>query len=383
MKRSITASQASLSRRRCIAAALALVCSAPLLSGNAFAQTTIKVGFIGPISGGNAQQGLGAKNGFLLAIDQWNATPSVPFKVEGVVLDDASDPQTGVSAALKLVNDRSVVAAIGHWNSPVALATLPVFNRSQMPFIVWGAISPKITEQNFPNTARVTPTLVNENKPLAEWAASGLGAKRVAIITDTSDYGRANLQWFGHYYKAAKGTVVAEESFPVGTNDFRSILTKVKSLRPDAVYFGGVITEAGILRKQMAELGMTQPMLGISGISDPQLIQIAGPAADGTIVGVPKAQNNPKQDAMNAAYAAKGYAEAQSPYTKYAYDATGLLLKAIKTAGTKDKVAIAKAVRASRYEGVLGTTTFDSNGQTQIPVDIELRTVKGGQWVAR
>ncbi|NLZ12023.1 MAG: branched-chain amino acid ABC transporter substrate-binding protein [Alcaligenaceae bacterium] len=367
-------------RRRALASTLALACAAFLGTPDARAQDTIKLGFIGPLSGGNAQQGMGAKNGFLLAIDEWNAKDGVPFKVEGVVLDDASDPQTGVSAALKLVNDRSVVAATGHWNSPVALATLPVFNRSQMPFIVWGAISPKITEQNFPNTTRVTPTLVNENKPLADWAAKDMGAKRIAIVADTSDYGRANEQWFGKFFKDAGGEVVAVESFPVGTTDFRAILTKIKALQPDAVYFGGVITEAGIVRKQMVELDMKQPMLGISGIHDPQLIQIAGAAADGTIVGVPAAQSNPKLEAMYKAYEAKKYPEAHSPYTKYAYDATGILLEAIKTAGVKDKAGIAKAIRNIRYDGANGMTTFDANGQTQIPVDIEVRTVSNGQW---
>ena len=367
-------------RRRALASTLALACAAFLGTPDARAQDTIKLGFIGPLSGGNAQQGMGAKNGFLLAIDEWNAKDGVPFKVEGVVLDDASDPQTGVSAALKLVNDRSVVAATGHWNSPVALATLPVFNRSQMPFIVWGAISPKITEQNFPNTTRVTPTLVNENKPLADWAAKDMGAKRIAIVADTSDYGKANEQWFGKFFKDAGGEVVAVESFPVGTTDFRAILTKIKALQPDAVYFGGVITEAGIVRKQMVELGMKQPMLGISGIHDPQLIQIAGAAADGTIVGVPAAQSNPKLETMYKAYEAKKYPEAHSPYTKYAYDATGILLEAINTAGVKDKAGIAKAIRGIRYDGALGTTTFDANGQTQIPVDIEVRTVSNGQW---
>ena len=372
----------SSARRRFAASALTLA-AATLVSGAAFAQSTVKLGFIGPISGGNAQQGLGAKNGFLLAIDQWNATPGVPFKVQGVVLDDASDPQTGVSAALKLVNDRDMVGAIGHWNSPVALATLPVFNRVQMPFIVWGAIGPKITDQNFPNTTRVTPTLVNENKPLATWAATGLNAKKIAIIADTSDYGRANLSSFGQFFKAEKGSIVAEESYPVGTTDFRSILTKVKSLNPDAVYFGGVITEAGIVRKQMAELGMKQPMLGISGMFDPQLIQIAGPAADGTIVGTPKSQTNPKLDAMQKAYTAKAYAESESPYTKYAYDATGILLQSLKAAGTKDKAAIAKTIRAISYDGVTGKVTFDANGQTQVPVELQLHEVKDGKWVNR
>ena len=369
------------SRRRHLISAAVFACAAAF-GTSASAQETIKLGFLGPLSGGNAQQGLGAKNGFLLAIDQWNETEGAPFKVEGVVLDDASDPQAGVSAALKLVNDRSVVAATGHWNSPVALATLPVFNRAQMPFIVWGAISPKITEQNLPNTTRVTPTLVNENAPLAEWVVKELGAKKIAIVSDTSDYGAANLKWFGNFAKEAGAEVVAQESFPVGTTDFRAILTKVRGLQPDAVYFGGVITEAGIVRRQMVELGMEQPMLGISGIHDPELIKIAGPAANGTIVGVPKAQSNPKLKAMEEAYQAKGYREAQSPYTKYAYEATNILLDSIKKVGTKDKAAISKAIRDISHEGVLGTTSFDENGQTEVPVDIEVRIVKDGAWTS-
>lgn len=380
--KAFSAQPKSPSRRRHLVSAAIVACAAVFGTTTTQAQETIKLGFLGPLSGGNAQQGLGAKNGFLLAIDQWNETDGVPFKVEGVVLDDASDPQAGVSAALKLVNDRSVVAATGHWNSPVALATLPVFHRSQMPFIVWGAISPKITEQNLPNTTRVTPTLVNENAPLAKWVVEDLGAKKIAIISDTSDYGAANLKWFGTFAKEAGAEIVAQESFPVGTTDFRAILTKVKSLAPDAVYFGGVITEAGIVRRQMVELGMEQPMLGISGIHDPELIKIAGAAANGTIVGVPKAQSNPKLKAMEEAYQAKGYREAQSPYTKYAFEATNILLEAISKAGTKDKAAISKTIRDISHEGVLGTTTFDENGQTAVPVDIEVRIVKDGQWTS-
>lgn len=72
----------------------------------ASAQETVKIGFIGPLSGGNAQQGLSARNGFQLAIDQANKA-GLPFKLEAVVLDDAANPQTGVAAALKLTNDRS------------------------------------------------------------------------------------------------------------------------------------------------------------------------------------------------------------------------------------------------------------------------------------
>jgi branched-chain amino acid transport system substrate-binding protein len=362
--------------------AFALAATVALSPAGALGQDKprIKIGFIGPVSGGNAAQGLGAQNGFLLAIEQANAG-DYPYAVEGVALDDASDPQTGVGAAMKLVNDAEVVAAIGHWNSPVALATIPVFNRFQMPFIVWGAISPKITDQNLPEVTRVTPTLLAENLPLAQWAASDLGVKSVAIVADTSDYGTGNADAFQAFFTEAGGQIVSTDLLPVGTTDFRAVLTKIKDAGADGIYFGGVITEAGILRKQQVELGLDIPMIGISGFYDPEFIALAGDAAEGTMVSYPAAQSNPKLDQMHADYAARAFAEPESPYTKYAYDATGILLAAIRETGIEDKAALARAIRGISYDGVLGTTTFDQNGQTQIPVEVEIKVVKGGEWV--
>lgn len=371
--------------RRGLLAVLGLTTAIVFSPLGAWAQDkqTIKLGFIGPISGGAAQQGLGARNGFLLAIEQANAG-DYPYSVEGVVLDDASDPQTGVSAALKLVNDPDVVAAIGHWNSSVALATMPVFNRSQTPIIIWGAISPKITEQNLPEVTRVTPTLTNENKPLAEWAANDLGAKRIAIVADTSDYGTANAQVFSGYFTEAGGEIASTELMPVGTTDFRSVLNKIKSAGADAIYFGGVITEAGLLRKQQVELGLDGiPLIGTTGFYDPEFIALAGSAAEGTMVSYPAAQSNPKLEQLNADYEARNFSEPASPYTKYAYEATNILLAAIKDVGVDDKPALAQAVRNIKYDGALGTTTFDETGQTEVPVSIEIKIVKDGEWVTK
>lgn len=369
-------------RRRTLVTGLML--SAALFAIPAAAQDKphIKLGFIGPVSGGNAQQGLGARNGFLLAIEQANAA-GYPYDVEAVTLDDASDPQTGVAAALKLVNDPEVVAATGHWNSPVALATMPVFNRFQVPMIVWGAISPKITEQNLPEITRVTPTLVTENKPLAEWAVTKLGAKKIAIIADTSDYGTANTAAFETFFTEAGGEIIGKDLFPVGTVDFRTTLTKLREAAPDAVYFGGVIAEAGILRKQMVEIGLKVPMIGISGFYDPEFVALAGAAAEGTMVSYPAAQSNAQLEKMNADYKARAFAEETSPYTKYAFDSANILLAAIKETGIEDKEALAKAIRAIKYDGVLGETTFDANGQTQIPVAIEIKEVRNGVWETR
>ena len=369
-------------RRRRLLGSVLLATAMASLPTLALAKDTIKLGFLGPLSGGNAPQGLGARNGFLLAIKQANEG-NYPYTIEGVALDDASDPQTGVSAAMKLANDSAVVAATGHWNSPVALATIPVFHRFEMPMIVWGAIGPKITEQNLPEITRVTPTLVAENQPLAGWAFKTLGAKKVAIVADTSDYGVSNADFFKKFFGEAGGQTSSTDLLPVGTTDFRTILTRIKGEAPDAIYFGGVITEAGILRKQMAELGLTMPMIGISGFYDPEFISVAGKAAEGTMVSYPASQSNPALTKMEADYKAQNYAEAPSPYTKYAYEATQILLKVIADNGIEDKAKLAQAIRSIKHDGVLGTTSFDDHGQTQIPVEIEIKVVKDGAWTTK
>lgn len=358
----------------------AVVAGAALAGGMAVAvsQEAVKIGFIGPLSGGNAQQGLSARNGFQLAVDQANASGQ-PFKIEPVILDDAANPQTGVAAALKLTNDGQVLAATGHWNSGVALATIPVFQRAGVPFIVWGAISPKITERNNPMVSRVVTTLVNTNEPLAKWAVGSIG-KKIAIVSDTSDYGVANTQNFEKFFKAAGGSIVATEAAPVGTTDFRALLTKIKATSPDAVYFGGVITEAGLVRQQMVELGLAVPMIGVDGFHDADFVKIAGPAAEGTIAGIVKEKGNPQLEKLTRDYQAAKFAEPSTTYTKNAYDAANIIVAALKKAGTKDKAAIARAIREVEHDGAMGRTSFDQNGQTKLPVDLELRVVKNGAW---
>ena len=357
---------------------IAVVCSALFATSTAVhSAETIKLGFLGPLSGGSSYEGQGARNGFLLAIQQANESGDYPYQVEGVVLDDASDPTVGASAALKLVNDRRVVAATGHWNSPVALATIPIFHRSKMPFIVWGAISPRITEAGHPEISRVVPTSVIENEPLARWALKEKGWKRFAIISDTSDYGTSNTAAFTNYIKEYGGEVTSTDASPVGTTNFRSALSRLRSDEPDAVYFGGVVTEAALVRTQMTDLGMQDiPMLGISGIFDDKLVEITKEKGDGIIASVQKVKDNPNLKAFDDAYAAANFDQAAGTYAKYSYDATNILLEVIKKEGIKDKAKLAKAIRDIQYEGAVGVTHFDENGQTLLEIDADRYIVK-------
>ncbi|MBC7324065.1 MAG: branched-chain amino acid ABC transporter substrate-binding protein, partial [Moorella sp. (in: Bacteria)] len=224
---------------------------------------TVKIAFLGPLTGPNAMQGVGARNAFQLAVQQANDSGKLPFKIEVVDLDDASNPGTGASAAQKAVADPDVVAASGHWNSPVAEATIPIFKSAEMPLVIWGAIGPTLTsKENYPYITRVCPTQRQENLPMAGFVVNELGRKKWAIISDTTTYGKSNTEAWKEEMRKYPGTeIVSVDEIQVGQNDFRPILSKIKTANVDGVYFGGVVMEAALVRRQMVELGMKDTLL--------------------------------------------------------------------------------------------------------------------------
>ena len=98
------------------------------------------------------------------------------------------------------------------------------------------------------------------------------------------------------------------------------------------------------------------------------------------IVSYPAAAATPKLAKLDADYAARAFAEPASPYTKYAFDATNILIQAVNEVGVEDKVALAEAIRGIEHDGANGTISFDGNGQTKTPIAIELKTVRDGAW---
>jgi branched-chain amino acid transport system substrate-binding protein len=330
----------------------------------------VKVAFIGPLTGPNAAQGVGARNSFLLAVDQVNKSGKLPFTLEVIVLDDESKPATAASVAQMAVSDPNVVAASGHWNSPCAEATIPIFKSAGIPFVIWGAISPTLTSpDNYPYVTRVCPTQAQENIPLADFLMGELGRKRWAIISDTSTYGKSNTAaWKENASRYPGVEIVSLDEIQVGTTDFRPILSKIKNNNLDGVYFGGVVMEGALVRRQMVELGMEDTlMVGISGIVDDKFIETAGAdAAEGVLAVKPgkDISQMPGGSDFVKSYEAAGYGEPFGAYGPYAYDAANIITTAMAQVGA-DKGKLVDAIVNIEYSGLLGTTTFNDFGQTE------------------
>ena len=225
-------------------------------SGVALAKETVKVAFLGPLTGGVSAIGVGGRNSAELAVKLRNADPKAKYHYELVVLDDECKPNTGVQVATKVAADKQVIAAATHYCSVVALASVDIYHKFGLPVVVWGAVHPDITYgNNYKEIHRVNGTMINQNEVAAKFV-TGLGYKTWVLLYDTTDYGKGMHQYYSKYLTQDGGKVLG--SFGVGADqqDFTSELTQAKTLNPDVIWFGG-LTPLGVrIRLQMDKLGV-------------------------------------------------------------------------------------------------------------------------------
>lgn len=345
-------------------------------------QKVVKIGFVGPLTGGNAAIGVGMKNAVDLAVKQANAAGKLPYKLELVAVDDAADPTTAVNAANKLISDPGVVAVVAHFNSGAALATVPVFHKNGMPAVIAAAIHNDITKDGFKEITRVITAADVQNEVAGNVATKDWGLKKFAVIHDKTDYGKTNAEQFIASAKNNGGEIISFDGISVGQQDFSALLTTIKSKNPDMIFFGGVATEAALIKRQMSELQINALFMSDSGILSDTFNKIAGPAAEGMLahgIGKPLEDLPGGKDFIKAYTDAK-YAEPYEAYAPFAYDAANIIIKALETAGP-DRVKMADAIRGiTSFQGVLGDTAFDEKGQTKLKI-ITTYISEGGKWV--
>ncbi len=369
------------SRRRLIAASLG---AAVLLQGTlALAKDTVKIAFIGPLTGGVAANGIGGRNSADLAVRLRNEDPKAKYKYELVSLDDECKPNVGVQVATKAAADKSIIAGVTHYCSAVAMSTGDVYRRFGLPTIVWGAVLPEITYGNdFKEVHRVNGTMINQNEVAAKFM-TGLGYKKWVVIHDTTDYGKGHNKYFNQFVTKAGGQIVGTFGVTADQQDFTAELTKVKELKPDVVYFGG-LTPIGIrIRSQMDKLGIKAAFEGTSGIKSAAYHDGLGKdLAEGSLSFIEGAPWEKLPGGLNfiAKYSQAKYAEPPEAYGPFAFAATTLIMAAIDKVGP-DRKKVRDTLNATRdAETIIGKVTFDDHRQNIVPL-ISKYVVQDNKWV--
>ena len=347
------------------------------------AKEKIKVGFIGPLTGGTSANGLGGRNSADLAVRLRNADAKAKYEYEMVALDDECKPNVGVQQATKLATDKEIIAAATHYCSAVAIATVDVYHKFGLPVIVWGAVLPDITYRNkYAEVHRVNGTMINQNERNAELMSS-LGYKTFAVIYDTTDYGKGHNKYFSETLAKHGGNIVGTFGVTSDQQDFSAELTQIKSLNPQAIYFGG-LTPIGVrIRGQMDKLGLNNVLFdGTSGIKSDSYIEGLGKLAEGSlsfIEGAPT-ERLPGGKFFLEKYKAQNYPNPPEAYGGFAFAAMNLILDTIEEVGPERKKVGSVLNEVKDRDSIVGKITFDDHGQNTVAL-ITAFVVQDGKWV--
>lgn len=347
-----------------------------------WAKETVKIAYIGPLTGGNAGIGLGARNSADLAVRQRNADPKAKYHYELVSLDDACEPEIGVQAATKAATDNSIIAGITHFCSIVALRTVGVYHRYGLPVVMWGVSAPEITYGNdFKEIHRVNGTMIEENRVAAAFMRS-LNYKTWAILYDKDDYGKGQETYFRSNLTKQGGETLSEHAVGLDQTDFTNELTKIKAEKPQVIYMGSLAPLAIRVRLQMDKLGIKAVFQTASGtVSDAYIKEVGDKIAEGTISFLEGAPIDklPGGKEFAAAYERQGYAEPVDALSPFSYAATNLVIDAIEKVGPNRKKVVDELNKTRQHPSLVGPITFDDHGQnTGVP--FSKYVVQDGKW---
>jgi branched-chain amino acid transport system substrate-binding protein len=385
---------------------------------------TITVATDLPLTGGDATDGPFPAYGAQLAVTQANSSHTLGgctlkyvSKDDSSVAQNGHDPAQGAANITALAGDSSVVGVVGPFNSSVALTEIPIASQNHLPLISPANTNPGLTQagtnpaidtaslyKGVHSYFRVIATDTSQAEILAYVATKELNATKAYLFDDQQTYGKGLRLLFQKFYTQDGGTVVGSPaSLPSSTKTFSTQLSEASTDGAKMVFFGGTTGDGcGLVRGQMASAGLSStPFLGGDGCEDTKFLTDAGAGANG-------AEATSAPDVTKLGTAAKFFSEyaaayssltapyndgKKEPYTAYGYDAMNILIKAIKAALLNNGGKVPPDIMTFRddvitqlhsisYDGAIGHTTFDSNGDTT-NTGFTLYQVQSGAWTTK
>jgi len=331
---------------------------------------TIKIGANLELSGAVASYGSSEADAIDLAIEEINAAGGIDGKkIELIKVDNKSDAAEATNAAIKLTSQDKVTAIIGAATSGNSVAQVQIATDTKTPMISPSGTSTTVTVGKDgkvnPFTFRTAFIDPFQGTVAANFAANELKVKTAAVYGDNaSDYAKGLAESFIKDFKAAGGTIVAEESYVAKDTDFRSTLTRIKGSNPDFVFIPGYYEEVGLIVKQARELGITVPLMGADGWDSPTIVDLAGAKAlnNTYIITAYSAEDTDGKAKEFADNFTKKYGKAPNSFHALGYDSVYLLKDAIERAGSLDGTKIKEAIESTdNLDLATGLYSVDEN----------------------
>jgi branched-chain amino acid transport system substrate-binding protein len=348
------------------------------------ADKVVKIGVDLSLTGADSQGAVSVKNALVMAFDAANEGHAIPgYKFELLVTDDGTatagqyDPAQAATNARKMVADKDVVASIGPQMSGAGKAMTPILSQGGLATITPSSTNPDITNPKFaeqyrpagkPIYFRTVTTDAFQGPNMANFFAEKLKVKSVYVLDDSGAFGVGVADSFQKQAEAKGIKVLGRDRLDPKAADYTAILTKIKSLNPDALYYGGV-TQAGVkLAKQAYDIIPNVIKGGPDGMTSSDLLSGAGfPAVEGwyTSIAAPHLVEDTKAAQFLAAYKGR-FSDSPNDYTITGYDAALVIIDAVKRVAASGKPVtrenVRDAIQTAKVPTIQGTVAFDANG---------------------
>lgn len=347
--------------------------------GGASSQKVLKIGVVGPESGGAAQLGQGQRKAVQMAVDEINAKKLAgDWKLEVFFEDDEGNPTKSASATNKLIQQSQVSVIIGAIHSSATLADMVVTARAGLPQLTAGSTGTSITEQG---NKWIFRTAVNDGfqaNALMKYAKDVLKIKKVATFTAADDYGQSGAKLLEAAAQREGLQLVAKPTYNNGDKDFKPQLLTIKDGGAEGIFMWGLYQDAALIGKQARQLGINAQLFGASGMAAQKLIELGGDAVQGLILTQTFLPDSPdaKVNEFVSKYKEK-YKENPIPHAAQAYDTVYILADAVKKANGVKPDALRDAIaKTSGLKLVTGSPKFNDKGD-DIGKNLLVTVIKG------
>jgi branched-chain amino acid transport system substrate-binding protein len=349
----------------------------------------ILLGHVGSLTGNEATFGDSTDKGIRLAIEEQNAKGGVKGRqIELKTYDDQGKPEEAATVAIRLVTEDKVTVLLGEVASKRSLAMAPIADKYQVPMVTPSSTNPKVTKDGDkvrPYVFRVCFIDPFQGTVMAKFARETKKLDTVAVLRDVgNDYSVGLADYFLTKFKELGGTIVDDQSYKAGDQDFKAQLTAIKGKKPQGIYVPGYYTDVALIARQARELGLTVPLMGGDGWDSAKLYEIARGALEGSYFSNHYSPEDPSpriQDFVKT-YQAK-FGNVPDSLAAQGYDAARIAMDAMERAPDLSGTAIRDALAATRdFQGVTGVITIDADHNAVKPaVVLEIKD-NVGRYVA-
>ena len=342
-------------------------------------------GHIASMTGQEATFGDSTDKGIKLAIEELNAKGGIKGKqIDLKTYDDQGKPEEAAVAATRLVTQDKVAVLLGEVASSRSLAVAPIAEANKVPMISPASTNPKVTkdgDKTRPFVFRVCFIDPFQGTVMAKFAKEK-GLKKVAILRDVGNaYSVGLADFFLNKFKDLGGTIVNDQSYKAGDQDFKAQLTAIKAKAPEGVYIPGYYTDVALIARQARELGIKVPLMGGDGWDSNKLFEIGGQAVEGSYFSNHYSPDDPSPRIQEfiAKFKAR-FGSIPDAMAALGYDAAMVAADAANRAKDSSGEAFAQAIAETKdFAGVTGVITLD--GDHNAVKSAVVLEVKGGKAV--